>query len=134
MTDSTARYPDYDEVAQFASKLFDFARAGDEQLLEYIRHGVDANMVNQDGQSFVMLAAYHGHADLVAALAAAGADVNKLNDRGQSPLAGAIFKKEDAVVDALLSAGADPHAGHPSSVDTARMFERTDLLARLSGD
>lgn len=41
-----------------------------------------------------MLAAYHGHAELVTALAKAGADVNLLNDRGQSPLAGAIFKKK----------------------------------------
>jgi ankyrin repeat protein len=45
-----------------------------------------------------MLAAYHGHADLVKVLIQHGADPNRLNDRGQSPLAGAVFKKEDAVV------------------------------------
>ena len=84
-------------------KAFDFARHGDAALLEYIKQGVNADMVNQDGQSFVMLAAYNGHAELVRELAYLGADVNLLNDRNQSPLAGAIFKKEDAVVDALLT-------------------------------
>lgn len=46
-----------------------------------------------------MLAAYHGHADLVKLLMQHGADPNRLNDRGQSPLAGAVFKKEDSVVE-----------------------------------
>lgn len=46
-----------------------------------------------------MLAAYHGHADLVKLLLEHGADANRLNDRGQSPLAGAVFKKEDNVID-----------------------------------
>ena len=81
-----------------------------------------------------MLAAYHGHAELVTALARAGADVNLLNDRGQSPLAGAIFKKEDAVVDAPLSAHADPTAGQPSALDSARMFGRDDLLPQLESE
>lgn len=119
------------EVAEFASKLFDLARNGDVSLIEYIKQGVSVDLVNQDGQSFVMLAAYNGHAELVKALAEAGADVNVLNDRKQSPLAGAIFKKEDAVIDALLEAGANPKAGTPSAVDTAMMFGREDLLGRF---
>lgn len=120
------------DVQEFSSKLFDFARHGDVTLLEYIKQGVNADMVNQDGQSFVMLAAYNGHAELVRELAALGADVNLLNDRNQSPLAGAIFKKEDAVVDVLLAAGADPQAGTPNAVDSARMFGREDLIGRFS--
>ena len=119
------------EVAEFASKLFDLARSGDVSLIEYIKQGVSVDLVNQDGQSFVMLAAYNGHAELVKALAEAGADVNLLNDRKQSPLAGAIFKKEDAVIDALLEAGADPQAGTPNAADTAKMFGREDLLGRF---
>lgn len=119
------------EVAEFASKLFDLARNGDVSLIEYIKQGLSVDLVNQDGQSFVMLAAYNGHAELVKALAEAGADVNLLNDRKQSPLAGAIFKKEDAVIDALLEAGADPQAGTPNAADTAKMFGREDLLGRF---
>lgn len=47
-----------------------------------------------------MLAAYHGHADLVKLLIQHGADPNRVNDRGQSPLAGAVFKQEDKVIEA----------------------------------
>lgn len=46
-----------------------------------------------------MLAAYHGHAQLVKFLIEHGADPNRLNDRLQSPLAGAVFKKEDDVIE-----------------------------------
>ena len=123
-----------DEIQDFATKLFDFARTGDTTLLEYISQGVNVDMVNQDGQSFLMLAAYHGHAELVTALARVGADVNLLNDRGQSPLAGAIFKKEDAAIDALLAAHADPTAGQPSALDSARLFDREDLIPRLESE
>ena len=119
-------------MQEFAGRLFDMAREGNVDLLAYIDHGVNIDLVNHEGQSFIMLAAYHGHAELVSALARAGADVNLLNDRGQSPLAGAIFKKEDAVVDVLLDAGADAHAGQPNALDSARMFGREDLLERLS--
>lgn len=46
-----------------------------------------------------MLAAYHGHAELVKFLIQHGADPNRLNDRRQSPLAGAVFKKEEQVIE-----------------------------------
>ena len=122
------------QVQEFAGRLFDMAREGTLDLLAYIDYGVNIDLVNQEGQSFLMLAAYHGHAELVTALARAGADVNLLNDRGQSPLAGAIFKKEDAVIDALLSAHADPTAGQPSALDSARLFGREDLIPRLESE
>lgn len=120
-----------DELREFASKLFDMARNGDMTLAGYVDAGVDVNLTNQDGNTFVMLAAYSGHAQLVGELAKRGADVDKPNERGQTPLAGAVFKKEDDVIDALLAAGADPHAGTPTAVDTARMFGREDLLERF---
>jgi ankyrin repeat protein len=46
-----------------------------------------------------MLAAYHGHGELVRLLVQHGADPNRINDRGQSPLAGAVFKKEPEVIE-----------------------------------
>lgn len=119
------------DVQEFATKLFNLARAGDDTLLEYIDHGVAVDLANQDGNTFLMLSAYAGHAGLVQGLIARGADVDKQNARGQSPLAGAIFKKEDEVVEALLNAGADPSAGTPDAVSTARMFGRDDLMERM---
>lgn len=120
-----------DDTAELAARLFEYARSGDETLLDYIDQGVPVDLRNQDGNTFLMLAAYSGRPALVAALAGRGADPDALNDRGQSPLAGAIFKKEDAVVEALLAAGASATAGHPSALETARAFGRDDLVERL---
>ncbi|MEU5825369.1 ankyrin repeat domain-containing protein [Streptomyces sp. NPDC047803] len=117
------------EVVELASKVFDLARGGDcETLAAYVDAGVPANLTNDRGDTLLMLAAYHGHAPAVTALAARGADPDRANDRGQTPLAGAVFKGEESVVRALLDAGADPAAGTPSAVDTARMFGKDDLL------
>ncbi|MER6113900.1 MULTISPECIES: ankyrin repeat domain-containing protein [Streptomyces] len=117
------------EVVELATKIFDMARSGrTEELVAYVDAGVPANLTNDRGDSLVMLAAYHGHADAVRALLERGADVDRINDRGQTPLAGAAFKGDTEVVKALLQGGADPAAGTPSAVDTARMFDRAELL------
>jgi uncharacterized protein len=116
-------------VQEFATKVFDLARDGDAgALAAYVDAGVPANLTNDSGDTLVMLAAYHGHAPAVRALLERGADPGRPNDRGQTPLAGAVFKGESEVVRALLDGGADPGAGHPSAIDTARMFGNNDFL------
>lgn len=114
-----------DEVVEFGNRMFDLAREGDVQLLAYIDQGVDADLTNSLGDTLLMLAAYNGHAELVAGLIERDADVNALNDRGQAPVAGAVFKGYDDVVGRLIEAGADLDAGTPSARDTASMFGRT---------
>ncbi|MEV5988257.1 ankyrin repeat domain-containing protein [Streptomyces sp. NPDC052051] len=117
------------EVVELATKIFDLARRGETKTLAaYVDAGVPADLTNDRGDSLVMLAAYHGHADAVRALLERGADVDRVNDRGQTPLAGAVFKGETEVVRALLERGADPAAGTPSAIDTARMFGKAELL------
>jgi ankyrin repeat protein len=117
------------EVVELATKIFDLARRGQtEALVAYVDAGVPANLTNDRGDSLVMLAAYHGHADAVRELLARGAEANRVNDRGQTPLAGAVFKGETEVIRTLLEAGADPSEGTPSAVDTARMFGKAELL------
>ncbi|WP_327357573.1 ankyrin repeat domain-containing protein [Streptomyces sp. NBC_01304] len=117
------------EVVELATKIFDLARQGEtEALAAYVDAGVPVDLTNDKGDTLVMLAAYHGHAAAVGALLERGADANRANDRGQTPLAGAVFKGEDAVIKALLAGGADPAAGTPSAVDTARMFQKAELL------
>src|SRR5436309_1668191 len=125
----TAR--EYDPaLLEFAGRIFDLARQGRTvELCLYVDEGLPVNLTNDKGDSLLMLAAYHGHAELVAALLDRGADPNRVNDRGQTPLAGAVFKGDEAVVRALRAAGADPDTGSPSATETARMFGREDLLA-----
>ncbi|TVT42291.1 ankyrin repeat domain-containing protein [Amycolatopsis rhizosphaerae] len=119
-------------LLEMAARVFGFARSGQTgTLMAYVDAGVPVNLGNDKGDTLLMLAAYHGHAETVSALLARGADPNRLNDRGQSPLAGAVFKDEPEVVKALLAAGADPEAGRPSAVDTARMFGNSELLTLL---
>ena len=79
----------------------------------------------------LMLAAYHGHPPLVAALLEAGADPDLLNDRGQSPLAGAAFKGHVEVARVLLAGGADPESGSPSARETAQYFERAEISSLM---
>jgi hypothetical protein len=124
-----------DEVVELATRLFGYARTGaTKALADYLAAGVPPNLTNETGDTLIMLAAYHGHAETVRALLSAGADPNRPNDRGQTPLAGAVFKGETDVVQALVAGGADPTAGQPSAVDTAGMFGRTDLLALFEQD
>ncbi|MCX5208978.1 ankyrin repeat domain-containing protein [Kitasatospora sp. NBC_00240] len=124
--------PDAD-VIELAGRLFDAARTGDSATLAaYVDAGAPANLANDRGDTLLMLAAYHGHADAVQALLERGADPDRANDRGQTPLAGAVFKGADEVLTVLLAGGADPGAGTPSAVDTARMFGKDDLVARFT--
>jgi ankyrin repeat protein len=118
------------EALELASKLFDFARAGDTaSLLQYLSAGIPANLTNHKGDTLLMLAAYHGNAETVRALIEKGADVNAINDRGQSPIAGAVFKGYDEVVKVMVEEGkADVHAGQPSAVQAAHMFKREECL------
>lgn len=128
MSDSESLDP---ALVELAHQVLDLARAGDtEQLAELVDRVVPADLTGPDGNTLLMLAAYHGHAATVEALIDRGADVDRVNDRGQSPLAGAIFKGEDEVVAVLLAGGADPDHGSPSARATAAMFERDDLLNR----
>ena len=78
-----------------------------------------------------MLAAYNNHLELTKGLIARGADVNRPNDRGQSPLAGVVFKGYDEVAKLLKDSGADPRLGTPTAIQTARMFNKPELLDML---
>ena len=117
-------------LQEMAGQLFQAARGGDAALLsEAMTGGAPPDLLNQNGDSLVMLAAYHGHVEAVGVLLGAGADPDLMNDRGQTPLAGAVFKGYFEVAKLLVEAGADPLGGAPSAMTTAIMFDRTDLLA-----
>ncbi len=126
MTEPTDRPLTPEETARVVELAMHFAREGmTEELAGFVDHGLPADVQDHDGNTLLMLAAYHGHAETVAMLVGRGADVDRRNHRDQSPLAGALFKGEDDVVAVLLEAGADPDAGTPSARATAAMFGRT---------
>lgn len=105
-------------------QIFDLARQGADVLLDLVDAGLPVDLADPAENTLLMLAAYHGHAELTAGLAERGADVDRANARGQAPLAGAVFKGADDVIRALLDHGADPDAGSPSARATAQMFGR----------
>ena len=112
-----------DEAVTLAHRLFDLARAGGaNDLTVYLDAGVPVDLTDNRGNTLLMLAAYHEHAELVRALLARGADPNRINERQQTPLAGAVFKKATDVIAALREAGADPDLGSPSAREMVRFF------------
>ncbi|KAG4428275.1 hypothetical protein IFR05_016240 [Cadophora sp. M221] len=115
------------EAIAFATRMYDAARAGQMDVFQQaLPAGLPANMMNEKGDSLVMLAAYHGHAQLVRLLLQHGADPNRVNDRGQTPLAGAVFKGEGEVIEALLEGGADPDYGTPSAMEAVTLFRQEE--------
>ena len=122
------------EELAFLQSAFELARSGDtEQLEEYVDAGLPVNLTNSAGDTLLILAAYHRHAELVDALLMRGADHARVNDRGQTALACATFRQDVAIVQRLLAAGADPELGPRSAVEIARFFDLPDLLTVLRG-
>ncbi len=121
------------QAVAFAQDCLDLARAGDtERLPGYVDQGLPANLTDHAGNTILMLAAYHGHLDLVRALTERGADPNRVNDRGQTPLVGAAFKGYDEIARVLVEAGADPLLGQPNAVEMAAFFQREEIHALLT--
>lgn len=115
-----------EEMIQVALELFDAARAGETtRVLAYVDAGVPVDLTDHQGNTLLMLAAYHGHAPLVDGLADRGAAVDTANDRDQVAIAGALFKGYDDVVAVLVRRGASLDVGTPTGRDAAAMFERT---------
>lgn len=101
----------------------DLARQGEsEELRGFLDHGIPVDLQDGDGNSLLMLAAYHGRTDTVRMLLEAGADPNLRNARDQEPITGAMFKGERAVVELLRQAGADLDAGTPTAREAAKLF------------
>ena len=124
--------PQTDDPVELAHWLLDRARVGEAaRLADYADHGMPVDLTDARGNTLLMLAAYHGHAETVRVLAERGADVDATNDRGQTPLAAAVFKGDQEVVQVLVAAGADPDLGSPSARASAEFFERREIAALL---
>lgn len=112
-----------EDSARVVALAMDLARNGaTSELLEFLDHGLPIDVRDPDGNTLLMLAAYHGHAETVSTLVGRGADVDLRNERDQTPIAGAMFKGEREVVEILRRAGADLDAGTPTAWQAAEMF------------
>jgi ankyrin repeat protein len=82
--------------------------------------GLPSKLRNEQGDSLLILAAYHGRPAVVRLLLDACADPDVVNDRGQTALGAAAFKGDLEVVQLLLDHGAQPDS--PPGGRTALMF------------
>ncbi|MHA3701757.1 ankyrin repeat domain-containing protein [Jatrophihabitans sp. YIM 134969] len=122
------------EQLAFLQGLFDHARDGrTAELVQAVEAGVPPNLTNSAGDTLLILAAYHGHPDVVEALLAHGADTERVNDRAQTALGAAVFKQDARSVRALLAAGADPDGGGRTAREIAAFFELPAMTALLEG-
>ena len=102
MPDQSASPDRNAELQQHLKEMFDFARSGDATTLARLLDlGVPANLRNEKGDTLLMLACYHGHADAARVLLEHGADTEIYNDNGQLPLAAAAFKDYRAIAELL---------------------------------
>lgn len=117
--------------------LFDAARAGDAQLLsELIARGSEIDARDAQGNTALILAAYHGRLEALDTLLQAGTNPNLADARGNTALMGALFKGETAIAKRLL---VDPrtdvdvrnHAGQTAAMFAA-LFGRGELLEALA--
>ena len=112
----------------------DFARNGDAAgLATMLGQGLGVDLRDAKGNTLLMLASYHGRAEVVKLLLKSGATVDLRNDKGQTPLGGVAFKGYVEIATLLLDAGADPVAdqGGSTPADFATLAGKTEILALL---
>ena len=112
----------------------DLARNGDAVgLVAMIKDGLAVDARDAKGNTLLMLASYHGRAEVVKLLLKSGATVDLRNDKGQTPLGGVAFKGYVEIATLLLDAGADPVAdqGGSTPADFATLAGKSEILALL---
>lgn len=123
-----------DDTLNFLQQVFQWVRQGQAKLLApVLLAGLPPNLMNQKGDSLLILAAYHGHVEVAGLLLDAGADAEIVNDRGQTALAAAAFQGDARVIALLLDRGAqvDSPPGGRTAFMIAAMFNRLDIMQLL---
>jgi len=132
---SSPSAPSDEEALGLVRSAFRFARAGDAgPLARALDRGVPPDVCNENGDSLLMLASYHGHLAATRLLLERGADPELRNLRGQSPLAGAAFKGDAGIAALLLEHGAAADGAGPDGrtpLMFAAMFDRVAVLEML---
>ena len=134
--DAAHGLPSMDETTRaFVAMLFDAARLGDTvKLAEFLDQGLPATLVNEKGDSLLMIASYHDNLDATRLLLERGADPEQRNAKGQTPLAGTAFKGDPVMAALLLDHGAAVDgriAGGKTPLMMAAMFDRLEMVELL---
>ncbi|MDO4898719.1 MAG: ankyrin repeat domain-containing protein [Rothia sp. (in: high G+C Gram-positive bacteria)] len=122
-----------DAELEFLNSVFDLARDNKPVALKSLfDQGVPVDLTNANGDTLLILAAYHQHTDLVQVLINEGADLDRLNDRGQTALVCAVFRNNLPLARMLLDAGADETLGTQTPAQVADFFNLAEMKALLS--
>src|SRR6478609_5094287 len=117
----------------FLTGMFELARDGRmDELAAHVDQGLPVNLTNGQGDTLLILAAYHVRPATVRALLDRGADTERVNDRGQTALGAAVFRQSAEIATMLLDAGADPARGSRSALDIARFFDLPEMSGLLT--
>jgi hypothetical protein len=132
MSDDPSTTPSEEErYSQLQLQALEYARNGEtEPLLPMIEAGLPVNLADENGQTLLMLACYHGHEETARELLARGAEADRRNDHGQTPLGGVAFKGFLPIARLLVEHGADPKADNGSGmtpVQFADMFGQKEM-------
>ena len=127
---------DQEALANLEKLTLEAARQGDTKTIaSYLQSGFDANITTRRGDTPLILAAYYGHAETVAAiLKHPAAKVDLVNKMGFTALTGSAFQGHDAVTKALIKGGANVNATNASGQTPlmfAAMFGRTSAVKLL---
>lgn len=121
-----------EELCQYA---FECARNNDVDSLEIMLNaGLNVNLANHQGNTLLMLAAYHNNLEAARMLLERGALVDKKNDKNQTPLAGVCFKGYEQMAQLLLAFGANPNEDNGmglTPLNCACFFRRKSILRML---
>lgn len=123
-----------DTTLRFLQQVFQWVRVGDAvALAPVLAERLPPNLRNEQGDSLLILAAYHGHREVVRLLLEAGADTEIVNDRGQTALGAAAFRGDASIVQSLLRHGAqvDSPPGGRTAFMIAAMFNRVEIMQLL---
>lgn len=111
---------------EFSSNPFDAARAGlCEDILTFLCDEVDIDEPNKHGNTMLMLAAFHGHADAVELLLQKGANPLAVNENNSTVLQ--FGSRNRAVLSLLLSTRAVEHINHQDDDGISPLIRATNI-------
>ena len=105
------------------STFFEYAKNGNYTALKDMLSNleIDINGKDDGDQTALMLAAWHGHANIVQLLIKYGANINQTNQNGMTPLMLAVSNGNEEAIKLLLDNGANIHQTNQNGMTALMM-------------